>query len=151
VPAHKAAAPPTKEERYQAEYAYYLDLASREDFSKIAPLRILYHAGQDASGRPIIVVVANNIPQEKIDIESLFLYAIRTSSPIFRDDLHGVPRVTLAAVTSIRSAGPAGGTRLRSGVLPHFYTIGCVPQSFFSFPFLFVALFLSYACLIHHA
>lgn len=68
--------------RSQAEYNHYLNLASREDFTAIRSHNILYNAGKDRDGRTIVVFVAHNIPATKIDLESLFLFAIgATTSP----------------------------------------------------------------------
>ena len=66
-------------EAQQAEqtYAAHLKRAQSENLNDIAKMRILYQAGHDSMGRPILVFIANHLPPRNSDQERVLLYMIR--------------------------------------------------------------------------
>jgi hypothetical protein len=52
-----------------AEYDEYLRQAKLADFSHVEPLNIIYRAGVDVQGRPVIVVVAAHLPAKSVDLK----------------------------------------------------------------------------------
>jgi Rho GTPase-activating protein 1 len=77
-----AAAPPLQQSKAEADYERYLMLSRSEDFSAIEPLNIIYQSGVDRQGRPVVVIVAQNVPAKKINMDSLLLYVIKVMDDI---------------------------------------------------------------------
>mmetsp|Transcript_1696 Transcript_1696/g.2366 ORF Transcript_1696/g.2366 Transcript_1696/m.2366 type:complete len:612 (+) Transcript_1696:42-1877(+) len=63
------------------EYQRYLALSKHSDFSSI-PDNIIYRSGYDKCGRPIVVVVASNLPAKNINLDLLLLYVIDVADKI---------------------------------------------------------------------
>eukprot|EP01096_Ripella_sp_DP13-Kostka_P016561 TRINITY_DN811_c0_g1_i1.p1 TRINITY_DN811_c0_g1~~TRINITY_DN811_c0_g1_i1.p1 ORF type:complete len:699 (+),score=279.74 TRINITY_DN811_c0_g1_i1:174-2099(+) len=68
------------------EYEKHREKARTTDFSKIEPLKVIYTAGHDSEGRPIVVVVASHLNVKKTDLDTLLLYTIHILDPIVDKD-----------------------------------------------------------------
>jgi len=62
----------------QQLYMNYLFKSQRTDLSDIAKLNVIYESGKDSSGRPVVVFVGSRLPMQRVHLDRVFLYMIRT-------------------------------------------------------------------------
>jgi len=66
----------------QQLYMNHLFKAQGMDLSDIARLNVIYEAGKDPSGRPIVMIVGNRLPLQRSLLDRVFLYMIRVMDRI---------------------------------------------------------------------
>jgi hypothetical protein len=52
------------------------------DLREYAKLGVFYHSGNDSTGRPILIFVAQNMPADEAEMENVFLYIVKTMEQI---------------------------------------------------------------------
>jgi len=67
------------------EYEKLLQLAQTKDFSKLESLRMIYRAGVDKEGRPVVVLMMKNFVKQ-IETEFLLLYFIFVMDKVVEND-----------------------------------------------------------------
>jgi len=71
----------TKEEKEKLEqqqiYLDFLYKAQHMDLSDVARSNVIYESGKDTHGRPVVVIVGNRLPNQREQLERVFLYMIR--------------------------------------------------------------------------
>ncbi|KAF0687636.1 Aste57867_20620 [Aphanomyces stellatus] len=63
-------------------YQTCLEQAKQEDFEDIASLALIYRAGLDHAGAPVLMVVGKNLPVHTIDLDRVMLYVIRVMDAV---------------------------------------------------------------------
>ncbi|CAK4675597.1 hypothetical protein LEN26_011562 [Aphanomyces euteiches] len=63
-------------------YQSYLDQAKHQDLQDIAKLKLIYRAGLDHAGAPVLMVVGKNLPVDAVDLERVMLYIIRVMDAV---------------------------------------------------------------------
>jgi len=79
-------------------YTQYLAIANTANLSQVSQLGIVYHAGNDRYGRPIIIIVGCRIPNDHKLHDLVFLYYIK-----FMDKFADSPYVLLYIHTNVSS------------------------------------------------
>jgi len=71
----------SKEEKtkLEAQQIYYdhLSKARTSDLSDVARINVIYESGKDIMGRPVIVIVGSRLPNERPQLERVFLYMLK--------------------------------------------------------------------------
>ncbi|KAH9084864.1 hypothetical protein Ae201684P_002101 [Aphanomyces euteiches] len=63
-------------------YQSYLDQAKHQDLQDIAKLKLIYRAGVDHAGAPVLMVVGKNLPVDAVDLERVMLFIIRVMDAV---------------------------------------------------------------------
>ncbi|EQC40656.1 hypothetical protein SDRG_01734 [Saprolegnia diclina VS20] len=63
-------------EKQRLSYQTAVEQARHEDFSDMAELQLIYKAGVDHAGVPVVLVVGRNLPARHIDLDRVLLYVV---------------------------------------------------------------------------
>eukprot|EP01104_Vermistella_antarctica_P016260 TRINITY_DN5516_c3_g1_i1.p1 TRINITY_DN5516_c3_g1~~TRINITY_DN5516_c3_g1_i1.p1 ORF type:complete len:654 (+),score=153.37 TRINITY_DN5516_c3_g1_i1:208-2169(+) len=74
-----------KQKKADEDYAHSLALAQQEDFSDMDP-NIIYQSGFDSDNRPIVVMVASNLPCTSMDMDRFLSFVIHVMDKIVSSD-----------------------------------------------------------------
>jgi hypothetical protein len=74
---------PRADERDPEDIQVYEKYAKQKvDVDRMKSLNAIYKPGLDSQGRPIIVVIGKNIPEQEADLELLLSYIIKFMEPL---------------------------------------------------------------------
>jgi len=74
---------------YESSKNLYYRLLSQSqtlDLSDISRMQIIYQSGIDNQGRPIIIFVGSRLPEQRLQLDRVFLYIIKTMDKIVDSD-----------------------------------------------------------------
>ncbi|RHY44277.1 hypothetical protein DYB38_007536 [Aphanomyces astaci] len=63
-------------------YQAYVHQAKQEDFQDIAALGLIYRAGVDHAGAPVLMVVGKHLPSSSVDLDRVLLYVIHVMDAV---------------------------------------------------------------------
>ncbi|RQM25276.1 hypothetical protein B5M09_008462 [Aphanomyces astaci] len=63
-------------------YQAYVHQAKQEDFQDIAALGLIYRAGVDHAGGPVLMVVGKHLPSSSVDLDRVLLYVIHVMDAV---------------------------------------------------------------------